>query len=105
MYKQVAQLTHPDKTNDDLEKSAMFRQAKRAVDNNDLMGMLCLCDDLDIDIPEMNKQHQQTIENNIKQIEQKIKSIKSRDAYAWGVADQPVRHKMEQAILSKFNLT
>jgi hypothetical protein len=105
MYKQVAQLTHPDKTQDDLEKSAMFRQAKRAVDSNDLMGMLCLCDDLELETPQLTKQHQQTIEDNIKQIELKIKSIKSQDAYAWGVAEQAARDNMEQAILSKFNST
>ena len=105
MYKQVAQKTHPDKTGDDIEKSAMFRQAKRAMDSNDLMGMLNLCDDLNLETPKLTKEHQNTIESNIKRIEDQIRSIKVQDAYVWGVADAPVREKMEQAVLSKFNLT
>lgn len=102
MYKQVAQQTHPDKTNDDLTKQKMFRQAKQALEQNDLMGMIDLYLDLDMDPPELTKDQLKQLGHNIKALQQQIQDVKSQDAYVWGVADEKTRDTIEQKILQHY---
>lgn len=102
MYKQVAQQTHPDKTHNDPTKQKMFRQAKQALEQNDLMGMIDLCLDLDMEPPELTKDQLKQLDQNIKTLQQQIQGIKSQDAYVWGAADEQTRQKIEQKILQHY---
>lgn len=102
LYNQIVQKTHPDKTGDDPDMSRMFRHATRAKNEDDLMTIMKMCDDLEIQIPELNDDHISTIEKNIKKVQDKINNVKNQDAYVWGSADDVKREKIEANILKTF---
>lgn len=103
MYKQVAQKTHPDKTDNDPVKQKMFRQAKQALDRDNLMGMIDLFLDLGIEPPELTKDQLELLEYNIKQVQQHISGVKNQDAYVWATSSTSARKEIEQRILDHYN--
>ena len=102
LYRQVAQVSHPDKTQKDKDKERLFRQATIAKNHDDLITQLDICDDLDINKPDLDDNHIKIIEKNIKKKEEEINRLKKSDAWVWGTADEKGRRRLEKVIIQRF---
>ena len=104
LYRQVARVSHPDKTDKDRDKARLFRQATDAKNSDDLITLLDICDDLEIDTPSLDDDHIKIIEKNIKKKEEEINRLKKADAWVWGTADEKGRSILEGKIIQKYKL-
>lgn len=104
MYRDIAKVAHPDLNNDDEDMSRLMRHATEAKNKDDLITLLGICDDLDIDKPQIDETHIKIIENNIKSKENEITAIKKSDAWVWYHADDGGKSQLEHAILKKYKL-
>lgn len=98
LYRDIAKQAHPDVSGGDEDKTRLLRQATRAKNSNDLITMLDICDDLDIDTPELDEEHLEILERNIKSIENKITATQKTNAWTWGMADETTRRKYEHTL-------
>lgn len=101
-YREIALLTHPDKTDGDKDLERVFRKANKAKNDNDLMSIIGICVDLDIPVPDLTDDHFYILEKNIKKVQERINGLKKNDAYVWGSADQAGRIKLEKNIIKMF---
>jgi hypothetical protein len=102
MYRDIAKRVHPDLNEDDEDMARLMRHATEAKNKDDLITLLDICDDLDIDKPQIDDRHIRLIEKNIKSKENEIVSIKKTDAWIWHHADDGGKSQFETAILKKF---
>lgn len=102
LYNQICNITHPDKTNGDAGMTRLFRFATKAKNDNNLMDIIDLCEDLSIDIPELEEEHILIIERNVKSIQEKINNVKNQDAWIWSTADASGKKKIEKNIVKMF---
>lgn len=100
LYRDIAKAAHPDKTGDDADKSRLLRQATTAKNSNDLITLLDICDDLNIDTPDITDEHVSILENNITSTENSIKAIQKSDAWIWGAADDTLKRQYEHMIFT-----
>ena len=98
-YREIAIKAHPDKNNGDEDMAKVFRRATRAKNDSDLMSMIDICVDLDIPVPDLDDDHFQILELNIKKVQERINGLKNLDAYVWATADDTLQKKIEKNIL------
>lgn len=99
LYHNIARVAHPDVTGDDDQMTKLMKHATQANEDHDLIEMLDVHESLGLESPELSDDHIKIIEDNIKQKEQQIKTIKSQDAWTWYHADPTQRQQIEQMIL------
>lgn len=102
LYNQICTVTHPDKTGNDPGMTRLFRHATKAKNDNNLMEIIELCDDLSIDVPNLEEEHINIIEKSIKKIQERINSVKKHDAWVWCNADDRGKKKIEKTIIKLF---
>lgn len=100
LYRDIAKCTHPDVTYNDKDKARLLRQATRAKNENDLITMLDICDDLEIDTPDITDDHVEILENNITRTENNIRAIEKSDAWVWGTSSAETRRRYEHMIFA-----
>lgn len=92
VYRKIVILTHPDKNLDktDEEKkvlSDIFDRATSAFDETDIIELLKICKELDIEGFELGHDHLNVIKGRIKQLNDKLDSIKKSSLYTWYTLD------------------
>ena len=102
LYNQICTVTHPDKTGGDDGMTRLFRHATKAKNNNNLMEIIELCDDLSIDVPELDEEHIILIERSVKKIQENINSLRKHDAWVWCNADKAGKRRIEKTIIKMF---
>lgn len=101
LYRDIMKHTHPDKVGDDPKMKKIHQQASDHKNDNNVIGILDICDQLEIKIPNLDKKYYTMIDEEIDEIQQQIDKIKKSDSYTWGVADEETKKKYKQAILDK----
>ena len=99
LYHKIAVKAHPDKTNGDEDKTALYRQATRAHERSQTLELLDVCDQLDITIPNLPAKYYTQIEKSLNQLESEIQQLKRADCYLWGMADDQGKKKLEEHII------
>ena len=92
LYREIAKQTHPDKTNglseEEIEARAeLYQQATSGKASGDFNKILQVALDLDIEIQDINPELLDTIEHEIRKMENKISKIKQDIMYKWYYAD------------------
>ena len=82
LYRSIAQLTHPDKIQDE-HLNDIFKQAAEAIEDENWMLLVELAGELRIDIEFLSDETCEIIEQSIQRNEQQIAGIKNSFSYIW----------------------
>ncbi len=80
LFKKVAKLTHPD-VNKEEEKHKLFREAKKAVENDDWFSMYEISTDLGVELDSVGQEHIDWLEQETRKLQKMINGIK--DTFEW----------------------
>lgn len=103
LYREIVKQTHPDKTvglsEEEIESRAeLYQQATSGKLSGDFNKILKVALDLDIDIQEINPDLLDTIEREIKKMEDKISTMQKDIMYKWFYADPDIQLKIFEQI-------
>lgn len=101
LYRGVMKKTHPDLIKDDAKLLQMNLLANQYKNESNMLGMLDLCDQLDVKIPNLSKKHYDMMQQDIQDLQDRIEQIKTSHSYVWGTSDQTTRDEVLNMILSK----
>ena len=100
MYRDIAKQVHPDKNKTESEHiKRMMSRATRAKNDNDVSTLLSMCDELDIDVPDVRDKHINNINSKIASKEADIKRMKLSNQWVWYHAEDGDREKYDRIIL------
>ena len=99
LYRGVMKKTHPDLIKNDTKLLQMNLLANQYKNENNMLGMLDLCDQLGVKIPNLNKQHYDMMQQDIQDLQDQIEQIKKSHSYVWGTSDQKTRDDILNMIL------
>ena len=80
LYRKIVELTHPDKAEGQEE---IFRVATMAYKKEDLAKLLEIASDLRIRISELSDDSLKLVQDNIKDLENKVEELKQSTGWAW----------------------
>ena len=103
LYREIAKQTHPDKTSGLSEqeveaRAELYQQATSGKASGDFNKILQVALDLDIEIQDINPELLETIEHEIRKMENKISKIKQDIMYKWYYADPDTQLKIFEQI-------
>jgi hypothetical protein len=91
MWKQVASLTHPDKTGNDPEKTELYKKAAAAWSKGNYADLISVAMDIGIIPPEDSELGLEVLEKHVEDLEKQIKS--TEDSVLWMWASAPANKK------------
>lgn len=91
IWKSIALLTHPDRTKNDPEKTALYVAANRAAENGSVDEILRIATELNIEIPEDSSIVEEKLESIASELESKLKDTEGSVLWQWGNADPAVK--------------
>ena len=94
LWKQVALLTHPDKTGGDPEKTEMYKRASEAWNRGDYGEVMNIAMDLGISPPDDSEAGIEVLEKSAVELEQKIKDTESSVLWMWANAPPNKKDKI-----------
>lgn len=91
LFKKIATKTHPDKlaslSKEEKErKSELFKKARKAVNANQWFILVQIAQELKIQLPEIQEEHVELLEKELKNIKQTIHNMEG--TYAWNFFNQ-----------------
>jgi hypothetical protein len=94
LWKQIALLTHPDRSGNDPEKVDKYKRAAAAWDDKNYAEIISIAEELGIDLPEDTIVDLHILENFINDLQGKIKENESSILRAWATAPQNKKEKI-----------
>lgn len=94
LWKQVALLTHPDKTGGDPEKTEMYKRASEAWNRGDYAEVMNIAMDLGISPPDDSEAGIEILEKSAEDLEKKIKDMESSVLWMWANAPPNKKDKI-----------
>lgn len=104
IYRLIANMTHPDKTGDELLVEE-FHKAAEYYKTKNLPEMIQLASDLKIDISNIMLDHEilyNQFENEIEEISEKVSDIKKSISWAWAQASSEEEKESLRKMIYKF---
>lgn len=89
MFKKIASLCHPDKLQDMSDgferekKQELYAQARKALENNDVLIMADVASKLGVDVPEITEKQLKLTEKKIISIKKELSQIESTMVWHW----------------------
>ena len=87
IYKKIVMKTHPDRVQSE-SLVDLFDEATQAMGKNDWMTMLNIALDLKIKTPEFTEELRQKLQENILEMNKKIKKLQNTTAWVWANATE-----------------
>ena len=100
LWKQVALLTHPDKTGNDPEKTELYKRASEAWNRGDYAEVMNIATDLGISPPEDSEAGIEVLEKSAVDLEQKIKDVETSVLWMWANAPPDRKDKIMDLYLA-----
>jgi hypothetical protein len=94
LWKQIALLTHPDRSGNDPEKVEMYKRAAVAWDAKNYAEIISIAEELGIDLPEDTVVDLHILEKFIDDLQGKIKENEGSILRAWATAPQNKKEKI-----------
>lgn len=100
IWKSIAVITHPDRTNNDHRKTALYLAASEAVKNGAIDEIIRIAIELGIEIPEASTASVLRLETLANDLQKKISQTESSILWQWGVAPPDVKLRIMDAYIS-----
>jgi len=94
MWKQIAAVTHPDRTNNDPEKTELYKRAAEAWSKGNYADLVSVALDLGITPPEDSELGLQVLEETAVDLEKKIKETEESVLWMWAKAPAEKKSKI-----------
>lgn len=91
IWRLIAISCHPDKTNNDLYKTELYKQAESAWRNGSYDELYRIAEELNIEIPEYTEESIEALSGISANLEGKIKENEQSIIWIWGQAHEDVR--------------
>ena len=100
IWKSIAVLTHPDRTNNDPQKTALYLAAAEAVKTSSIDEIVRIALELGIEIPEASAASIARLESIAVDLQQQISETENSILWQWGVAEPDVKKRIMEAYIS-----
>jgi hypothetical protein len=100
IWKSIAVITHPDRTNNDHRKTELYLAASEAVKNGAIDEIIRIATELGIEIPEASAASVLRLETLANDLQKKISQTESSILWQWGVAPPEIKLRIMDAYIS-----
>lgn len=100
IWKAIVLCTHPDRTNNDPEKTEMYLAAIRAGEEGSVDEILRIAGELNIDIPDESPVVEAKLEKLASELESKLKTTEESVLWQWGNGDHVMKAKIMDVYIS-----
>jgi hypothetical protein len=99
LWKTIASMTHPDKTGNDPEKTALYLAASKAVDEGAVDEIIRIALELNIDIPEASEGAVIKLESLAHDLQKQISETENSVLWQWGSAPPEIKQGILEAYI------
>lgn len=99
LWKTIASMTHPDKTGNDPEKTALYLAASKAVDEGAVDEIIRIALELNIDVPEASEGAVIKLESLAHDLQKQISETENSVLWQWGSAPEEIKQGILEAYI------
>lgn len=99
LWKAIASMTHPDKTGNDPEKTALYLAASKAVDEGAVDEIIRIALELNIDVPEASEGAVIKLESLAHDLQKQISETENSVLWQWGSAPEEIKQGILEAYI------